>query len=152
MPTNPQSGKGAATERAVPEPALLFVLQRQRYAIAASHVSGLADCSPIRKVHGGPRPVLGLTEWRGNLLTVVDLGYLLGHTADAGPHCLLRLAPPLELTAFRLPATVRIVPVDAVRCITGSGEVRGADETRPIRWIDPTELVGCIEMETPEHR
>jgi hypothetical protein len=122
------------------EAALLIVLQRDRYAIATSHVFGVADCSPIRKVEGGPPAVLGLTEWRGNLLTVVDLPYLLGHAAADGPHCLLRLAPPHELTAFRLPATVRIAPVDAAR------------DSRPVRWLDPAELVGLPEVETPGHR
>ena len=72
-------------------------------------VGGLANCGPLRRVPGTPAAVLGLTEWRGTLLTVLDLPRMLGAPASAAEPCLVRLAPPLRGVAFYLPAVVRVL-------------------------------------------
>ena len=122
---------------------LLFDLDACHYALQASALHGLAECGPLREVPGMPRAVLGLVEWRGHLLTVLDLPQLLGHATPRGPACLLRLAPPLQSTALFLPVHVRMA--------TAAGEP-GAGETvehegQSIRLIDPSALVQRTEKE-----
>jgi chemotaxis signal transduction protein len=87
---------------------LCFELGGVDYALPLCAVSGVAECGALRAIPGAPPPVLGVTEWRGHLLTVLDLPRLLGHTRPPGRALLVRLAPPLAALAFHLPATVRI--------------------------------------------
>ncbi len=136
---------------------LLFDLDRDRYAVRAAAVSGLAECGPVREVPGAPRAVLGLVEWRGHLLTVLDLPHLLGHAGSNGPAHLIRLAPPLQGISLFLPVNVRMsplapVPVPAMQ----SAEPGAADTVRHegqlIRLIDPSILVRRVEGELQEGR
>jgi hypothetical protein len=72
----------------------------------------------VRSVPGTPPEIVGLAEWRGSLLTVLDLPLLLGSRAaerDEREACLVRLATPLRGVAFFLPAPVRLLRVDAER-------------------------------------
>ena len=105
------------------------------YAIALDQVSGLADCGPIRSVYGAPPEVLGLSEWRGRLLTVLDLPGLLGEPESAGPMCLIRLAGTMTRTALRVPAPVSL---------QNPGGPSQGDRTI---LVDPVELVSQLETE-----
>lgn len=85
-----------------------FRLRDREYAIPLGAVSGLAESRPIREVAGSPAAVLGITEWRGRLFTVLDLPALLGDGPGDGPPCIVRLAEPFEATALLVPAAVRL--------------------------------------------
>jgi chemotaxis signal transduction protein len=86
--------------------AIVFVLGGRRYALRVAAAAGLAECGPIREVPGAPPAVVGLTEWRGNILTVLDLPHLLGHPPGEAPPCLVRLASPMDRAALLLTANV----------------------------------------------
>lgn len=87
---------------------LRFRLGGTPYAIPVSRVSGLGDLRGIRTVPGSPAEILGLSEWRGRLLTVIDLAAVLGVGRGNGPACLIRLAAPYLHTAFQISHSVRL--------------------------------------------
>jgi hypothetical protein len=105
------------------------------YAIELEHISGLADCGPIRKVDGTPTEILGLVEWRGRILTVLDLPALLGKPPCDGPMCLIRLSGSMARTALSVPAPVSFLSADH--------NLPGSD----VAMIDPAELVSQLETE-----
>lgn len=115
-----------------PEPSLAFELDGVAYSIALGFVLGLAGPSPLSPVPGAAPVVLGLAEWRGTLLTVLDLPALLGCSDGAAQPCLIRLAEPLRGVAFRLHAPVRLVRT----------EERGR---RAPQALDPRPLVRRLE-------
>ncbi|MGH7449044.1 MAG: chemotaxis protein CheW [Longimicrobiales bacterium] len=57
---------------------ITFRLAGETYAIGAEDVSGVFPLSALTPVPGASDPVLGITEWRGDLLTILDLRRLLG--------------------------------------------------------------------------
>ncbi len=136
---------------------LLFDLDSCHYALRAAAVNGLAECGPVREVPGAPPALMGLVEWRGHLLTVLDLPQLLGHATPTGPACLIRLAPPLQGTSLFLPVTVRMATQASVTVRpTAAAEPAAAEtvehEGRLIRLIDPSSLVRRTADELREGR
>jgi hypothetical protein len=136
--------------------ALLFALEGRNYAIRVAAVGGVAESGPIRKLPGAPSAVVGLAEWRGNVLTVLDLPHLLGHApGDAAP-CLIRLAPPLHQAALLLTAYLSVADVDSD---SEPFEVDGPDggthgfmarvehEGSVVRLIDPVRLFRHVDSE-----
>jgi hypothetical protein len=105
------------------------------YAIRLEHVSGLADCGPVRKVNGTPPQILGLSEWRGRLLTVLDLPGLLGEPAGQGPMCLIRLSGTMTRTALRVSAPVTFLKAEDHHTDGG------------FTMVNPSELVSQLETE-----
>lgn len=104
-PDPPQSANPAQSQRV-----LLLELKRERYALSLDAVAGLGEPGPIRKVHGAPRAVLGLVEWRGRLLTVVDLPRLVDDEGCPGAPCIVRLGTPLDNLALYVPGSVKLAP------------------------------------------
>ena len=95
----------AARPSASPRERLLVVrLASGRYTLPLAAVSDLAECSWLRQVPGAPDCVLGLSAWRGGVVTVLDLARLLGAEHDPGARCLVHLAAPLDHLAFAVPA------------------------------------------------
>jgi len=139
-----------------PQPALLFALGTGHYALPAAAVAGLAECGPIHEVPGAPPAVRGLAEWRGNVLTVLDLPWLLGQPAGAAPPCLLRMAPPLVRLALFLPAAVQMMHLRARPLEVGEVPARQAfvgrleHEGRQFRLIDAVLLVRLAETDARE--
>ena len=136
---------------------LLFDLDSCPYALRAAAVNGLAECGPVREVPGAPPAVLGLVEWRGHLLTVLDLPQLLGHATPNGPACLIRLGPPLQGTSLFLPVTVRMATLASLTVPPTRAAEPGVAETvehegRLIRLIDPSTLVRRTEKQLQEGR
>jgi chemotaxis signal transduction protein len=121
------------------ERALIFELGDRCYALRLATVDGLSEPGPVRRVHDAPHGVLGLAEWRGRLVTVLDLGALLGAGPIDGPASLVGLASPLAHAALHVPAAIRIGRV------TGSGDGREARKPLPGNGapdlIDPFALV-----------
>ena len=87
---------------------LLFRLGTHSYALPVAEVAGLVEYRGVTPVPGAVEPVLGLAEWRGNLLSVIDLEGLLSQPPGQAPPCLVRLMPPLEHTAFRLCGSLQV--------------------------------------------
>ncbi len=140
---------GGARERV-----LLFRLRRVPYALPLSAVFGLAECGAVRRVPGAPRNVLGMTEWRGDLLTVLDLPRLLRHSAVPGHACLIRLAAPLQQIAFYLPCVAKLADVTITDAPKGSGGAVGIPFTHEGRngyIIDPIDMIRRLEIEIWDH-
>ena len=120
----------------------MFDLGGERYAFHVAAIGGVSSCGSMRRVPGCPAAVLGLAEWRGALLTVLDLPRLLGHDTPGDLPCLVRLAPPLLHTAFFLPATVQLQELSA-----GPGDATPFHDGKPVRMLEPIALVRALERE-----
>lgn len=125
---------------------LLFRLERRAYALPLGCVDGLGDPGQIRRVPGAPTGVLGLTEWRGRLLSVLDLPRLLDDAPHEGRPCLVRLAAPLAHCALYVPSSVRLERVesgetDEARASAGAGLEH---DGRTLFVIDPARLLARL--------
>jgi hypothetical protein len=87
---------------------LVFTLGASRFALRLGEVAGVMEPAGIRRIPDAAGPVLGLCEWRGRILTVLDLPRLLGAEPSAGLGSLIRLRPPFQRTAFWIPVSVAI--------------------------------------------
>lgn len=125
---------------------LLFELGSCHHAIRSSLVAGLAECGELRPVPGAPPAVAGLAEWRGHLLTVLDLERALAQPPGESPPCLVRLAPPLQHTALRLRSTLRPAFVGGLE----ADDDRFVHEGVGYRLVDPARLVCRLENEIRE--
>lgn len=94
--------------------AIIFELGGERYAVAAHAVLQIVALRELTPLPSAPLPLFGLTQWRGDVLTVLDVRELLG----VPRHGLADLA--------------RVIVVD------GSHHVFGvlADAVRDVRDID----------------
>src|SRR5689334_13461259 len=63
--------------------ALKFALGREHYAIESRYVAGVFRLTKLVPLPGARSPVVGLTAWRGDILTVLDIRQLLGRPAHA---------------------------------------------------------------------
>ncbi|MGA2383536.1 MAG: chemotaxis protein CheW [Gemmatimonadales bacterium] len=63
--------------------AVSFVLADERYAIESRFVVAVFPLADLALLPGAKAPVLGVTAWRGGLLTVLDLRPLLGLSTAA---------------------------------------------------------------------
>jgi len=129
---------------------LLFDLAGRTWALVASDVDGLADCGPIRSLPGLPAEVLGFVEWRGNVLTALDLPRLLGVEGGPAPPCLVRLARPHQRVALFVPAALRMVEIDFTRLAPPPPTEELVEcclehDRRPVWLVDPRLLVRLVE-------
>lgn len=58
--------------------AVMFELGRESYALAATVVLEVFVLRAISPLPGAPAPLFGVTQWRGDVLTVLDLRDALG--------------------------------------------------------------------------
>jgi hypothetical protein len=137
---------------------LLFDLGDRSCALRVSSVRGLAECGPLRPVPGAPPFVAGLTEWRGNVVTVLDLSRLLGTGRGAGSARLIPLAPPYQQTALLVEARVAMGEIPATGrprdeedgAAIGPIEERFEHEGRVVDLIDPVLLLRGSERRSEE--
>ena len=121
---------------------LYFQLDRGPYAVALEAVSDVTAAGAIHRVPLAPPSVKGLAERRGRPIAVIDLPRLLDDTYPAGStqaH-LVRLARPLDGTAFWVPAPIFSgagVPAD----VPGDGPGHVFIEGRLHVLLDPEALV-----------
>jgi chemotaxis signal transduction protein len=98
--------------------AVVIRLAGSRYALPLAAVVEVGRVPPITRVPGLPGWLVGVTNWRGRLLAVVDLGPLLGgpKTAVAGTTRLLLVS--------QAAATLGVLAdsVDGVGPVTGEPE------------------------------
>ena len=127
----------------VSEQVVCFRLQRRAYALRLSAISGVGDPEAMREVHGAPGMALGLSEWRGRLLTILDLPRLVGDRSTAGRPCLVRLAPPFDSVAFYLPVMVRLMRITLPPGEPCAGALRplGRHDETSLYLIDPERLL-----------
>ena len=122
--------------------ALMFRLALRRYAIPLRRTSGVQDLGALRRIPNSPRRWLGLTEWSGRVLNVIDLPYLLGDRAVERAKSIVRLREPHSGIALYVPAHLGLtelttpVPVVADEPYVALGS--GADA---LHWIHLDELV-----------
>jgi len=60
-----------------------FALGNERCAVEARYTFAAFRAAELAPLPGAPQPVFGLTSWRGQLLTVVDLRATLGVASSA---------------------------------------------------------------------
>jgi purine-binding chemotaxis protein CheW len=75
--TGDQEAKGAEQLRL-----LTFSLGGERYAVELRHVVEVFRLPALSPLPGAPAPVFGLTAWRGELLTLLDLRRILGLASE----------------------------------------------------------------------
>jgi hypothetical protein len=95
-------------------------------------VAGVDDPGEMRVVPGAPPSVVGLTEWRGRVVTVLDLPILVGAGASSALRCVVALRPPLDGTALLVPTPIELR--------SGEPPETGGEATSPT-LLDPTVLV-----------
>jgi hypothetical protein len=140
-----------------PARVLLLDLGSQRFALRAEIVAGLAECGICYAVPGAPPEVLGLTEWRGSVITVLDLQPTVGDAPPETPPCLVRLRPPLQHIALHVRAGLSLQPFHEARPIAG-GDARGRIGQRfehgglPVLLLDPGRWVQRMEHALREPR
>jgi chemotaxis signal transduction protein len=87
---------------------LYFQLGGAPYAIALEAIADVAPAGPIHRVPLSPPAILGLSEWRGRAIAVIDLPSLLDvpDAALRGTAHMMRLTGPLHGAALFVPAAV----------------------------------------------
>lgn len=106
---------------------LVFSLASGAYGLRLEAISGVAELTSWRPVPGAPPGVLGLTEWGGRPLTVLDLPGLIQEQPGRGDASLVRLAAPFDHLALYVPASLRV------------------EEPSPgARLLEATELVNAV--------
>lgn len=115
---------------------LEIVLPGGRYSLRFAEVAGIAPPRELRTVAAAPDAVLGLADWRGSILTVLDLARLLEEGRVGDRPWLIRLAPPLDHVALATSALPTLghgggaAPVDAASLVEraggGAGRPHGA--------------------------
>lgn len=68
----------AQAERGDVSRAIVFSLGNERYALATRHVLRVEVLNELMPLPGAAAPLYGLTQWRGDLLTLLDLRSVLG--------------------------------------------------------------------------
>jgi hypothetical protein len=132
---------------------LVFRLDSKLHAIRVSDIGGVVSCEALRALPGAPAGVLGLAEWRGTVLAVLDLPRHLGCEPQDEPACLIRLAPPLDQTALYLPATVQLTEnrleprAEDAAAGMEAGWLCGGEA---VTLVNPREVVRRMEMEMRE--
>ena len=84
--------------------ALTFRLALRRYALPLERTSGVRDLSEVRRIPGTPSGWLGLIDWNGRVLNVLDLPLLLDDRSIEKARSIVRLRAPLDDIALFVPA------------------------------------------------
>lgn len=115
--------------------AVSFSLGRERYAVEARHVFAVFRLESLTPLPGARPPVAGVTPWRGDVLTVLDIRGLVGATATALDDLARVIVlgndrPELGLLADRIDDPLQldpgsVHPLSAERASRGSEILRG---------------------------
>jgi hypothetical protein len=115
---------------------IVFSLGGRPCALSLDRVAGVDDPGEMRIVPGAPPAVVGLMEWRGRVVTVLDLATLTGTAALRGLRCVVALRSPLDGTALLVPTPVEL---RSEECPSA-----GADAASATTLLDPIALVSCL--------
>lgn len=118
-----------------PSSRMLLVQARSRVcSLPLDLVSETMRCLPVQPVPGAPPFVQGISILRGETVPVVDLGLVLGETADPHPRRLVSLRIGDRRVALAVEAVLRIVSGAALNAQELPPLLRGAAE-RTVRAI-----------------
>jgi purine-binding chemotaxis protein CheW len=130
--------------------ALSFGLGREHYAVESSFVFAVFQLVEFVPLPGARRPVFGLTRWRGDVLTLIDLRGLVGsatHALDdlARVIVLGNGAPEFGLLADFVDEMVlvdptQLFPPPSERSGEGAGMIRGVT-AEGLQVLDATALI-----------
>lgn len=130
--------------------ALSFGLGREHYAVESSFVFAVFQLVEFVPLPGAQRPVFGLTRWRGDVLTLIDLRGLVGaatHALDdlARVIVLGHGAPEFGLLADFVEEMVlldptQLFPPPSERSGEGAGMIRGVT-AGGLQVLDATALI-----------
>jgi hypothetical protein len=122
---------------------LMFRLGGRCYAMTLDSITSLSPPGRIRPVQPPTTGVLGITEWRGRLLTVLDLSLLLDANDVAPPLSLIHLAAPFDQTSLYLAGPVRLEACEVAQDIDPDvdGFFRFEFEDEPVLLVNPALLM-----------
>jgi purine-binding chemotaxis protein CheW len=95
--------------------AVCFSCGEDRYAIDVASVQRIARLGPVTKLPGVPRYIGGVTNLRGRLIPIVDLGLLLGGSTGAeASHVVAIGSEPDDIALLASAVTgIEAVPLEA---------------------------------------
>ena len=115
--------------------AIAFSLGRERYAVEARYVFAVFRLESLTPLPGARAPVAGVTPWRGDVLTVLDIRSLIGASSTSLDDLARVIVlgadrPEFGLLADRLDDPLRLEPgsvhpLSADRASRGSEILRG---------------------------
>ena len=127
-----------------------FSLGREQYAIDARYVFAVFQLKSLTPLPGARAPVAGLSPWRGDVLTVLDIRGLVGATPTALDDLARVIVvgqerPEFGLLADRLDDPLRlgpgsVHPLSAERAGRGSDILRGVTSDAVVMIDAPTLL------------
>ncbi len=118
---------------------ICFHWNSSSWGLPLGAVDGVWAASPTRSLRGAPPEIVGLAALSGRIVAVIDLGRILGVEAEPKSNCLVRLAPPLESYALRVPVDVELTSLrHGVRA--ASIETGELDDRPPVTLLDPAVL------------
>jgi len=125
---------------------LLFRIGGKYHGLMLASIAALSPPGRIRRVRPSTPGVLGITEWRGRLLTVLDLSLLLEADETSPPLSLIHLATPFERTTLYLAGPVRLEACDVARHLEPDidGTRRLEFEGEAVRLVEPAVLMDRI--------
>jgi chemotaxis signal transduction protein len=115
---------------------LLFRLGDRPFGLPLDQVGEIAPVERLHPVPLAPRPVLGLMNLRGQVITLVDLGAILDLVVSASgrTELALVLAAPRQNLALRVLAPVEI------------GEVPAEDDGDAVEVLSAQDLAARLEL------
>lgn len=131
--------------------ALTFRLARQAYAIPLHRTCGVRDLGPVRKIPDASPAWVGVADWSGHLLSVIDVPLVLEDRGVQSVRTLVRLREPNETLALYLPSHLGLTQVEPPESDGHSALTRpiGA-EPNLFHWIDLDALIeACAQRAVP---
>ena len=139
--------------------AVSFSLGRELYAIDARHVFAVFRLESLTPLPGARPPVAGVTPWRGDVLTVLDIRGLVGATVTALDDLARVIVlgtdrPELGLLADRMEDPLQldagsVHPLSAERAGRGSEILRGVTSDAVVVLDAPALLARQSAAEDP---
>jgi hypothetical protein len=130
--------------------ALVFRLARRRYALELNRTSGVGDLGSVRRIPDAPRAWLGLADWGGRVLNVIDLPFLLDDRAVDSVSSLVRLRAPQDDLALFVPAHLGLTEWSPPQGPRGALPYSAAGNTPDaLYWIDLDALLQLAAASAP---
>ena len=117
---------------------LRFDLLRRRYALPAEGVAAVERERPLLPVPGAPGGVLGVTERRGRVLTVLDCATLLDDAPTERRRVLVILRSPLAHVALSIAGELQLDELSEAEQIEGA-----------VQRVDPLDLLARAARNEP---